>query len=169
MVEGLSYEEAVAETEERKRINDKAEQIIGTPIEKWPEFSMNWDTSPEGFHYSFDGAPAGSINTADRVVMWVRLDELDAVLQSYNLRTKDEIWDVGNHRRAAKVIVHCSEGGKLSPIAVVPTTPGKVGLSGGNHRLAIARAKGVEAVPLLIEKKHAETVTKLICSIIPTA
>src|SRR5258708_12730275 len=82
--------------------------------------------------------------------MWVTLSELDAVLQAWNLRTAEEVWSIGDKRKAAKVIVHCFEGRELSPVWVCPTASGKLGLVGGNHRLAVAPAKAETEVPIIL-------------------
>ncbi len=74
--------------------------------------------------------------------MWVTLSELDAVLQAWNLRTAEEVWSIGDKRKAAKVIVHCFE-------------------VGGNHRLAVARAKGETEVPIIFHDNHEPAVVSL--------
>jgi hypothetical protein len=93
--------------------------------------------------------------------MWVTLSELDAVLQAWNLRTAEEVWSIGDKRKAAKVIVHCFEGRELSPVWVCPTASGKLGLVGGNHRLAVARAKGETEVPIIFHDNHEPAVVSL--------
>lgn len=158
---GTTYEEAVATIAERTRIQEKTEGLLNKPIEEWPEFAMQWDEDPESFHHSLDGTKAADIDTNEIALVRVKLSNLDAVLQDWNLRTVDEVWSVGNPRRAARVIVHCSEGGKLSPVWVVPTTPGKVGLVGGNQRLAVARAKGTQELPIIFWKKELERLKPL--------
>lgn len=37
----------------------------------------------------------------------------------------------------------------------------KVGLTGGNHRLAVARAKGVDTLPIIYHKKDLEQLKPL--------
>jgi hypothetical protein len=160
MMRGATQEEAEARIAERKRINEEADKIAGKPISVWPPFTMKWDTRPSSFHHSQDGVNYEDLDGSGVTLMWVTLSELDAALQAWNLRTPKEIWSVGDKRKAAKVIVHCSEGRKLSPIWVCPTTPGKLGLVGGNHRLAVARTKGETEVPIIFHDKDEPIVVR---------
>lgn len=156
MLKGMSEEDAIATVNERVRINQKAQTLVGKPINDWPSFTVEWDEDPSCYHFSQDGLEVGAL-AGDKIgLVRVKLKNLDTVLQDYNLRTPEQVWGVGDDRKAAKVIVHCSEGRKLSPVWVVPTTPGKVGLTGGNHRLAIARAKRVEELPIIFREEDRE-------------
>lgn len=47
-----------------------------------------------------------------------------------------------------------SEGGAMTPAMVQPHTTGEIIIVGGNHRLAVARAKGAGRVPVLFEPEH---------------
>ena len=109
---------------------------------------------PSSYHYSQDGIDLEELDGSGVTLMWVTLSELDACLQAWNPRSAEEVWSIGDKNKAAKVIVHCSEGRKLSPIWVCLTTPGSLGLVGGNHRLAVARAKRELNVPIIFHDKH---------------
>ncbi|AMN45041.1 hypothetical protein [Rhodoplanes sp. Z2-YC6860] len=153
MLDGATYEQAAAAVAERVRVSKLARKVQGKPIEKWPDFVMQWDDNPSSFHFSQDGLGPGKLDLKEIGLFVARLSSLDAVLQKYNLRTPDEVWSVGDKFKAAKVIVHASEGRKFSPVWIAPTSGSEVCLVGGNHRLAIARAKGVETLPLIYHKK----------------
>jgi hypothetical protein len=161
MIRGATQEEAEARIAERRRINEQAEKIAGKPIHAWPPFAVKWDTHPSSYHFSQDGVDYEALDGSNVTLMWVTLSELDAVLQAWNLRTTEEVWSIGDERKAAKVIVHCFEGRKLSPVWVCPTASGKLGLVGGNHRLAVARAKGETEVPTIFHDKHEPGVVSL--------
>jgi hypothetical protein len=159
MLRGKTREEAEATIAERIRINEEAYKLEGKPVEEWPQFVMDWDTHQSCYHFSQDGAE--NLNGIDVTLMWMTVAELDAVLQDWNLRTPEEIWSIGNKHKAARVIVHCSEGRKLSPVWVCPTMPGKLGLVGGNHRLAVARTKGETDLPIIFHTRDTEAVARL--------
>lgn len=61
---------------------------------------------------------------------------------------------MGADDKAAGAIRHWAEGGAMTPATVQPHTTGEIIIVGGNHRLAVARAKGAGRVPLLFEPEH---------------
>ena len=77
------------------------------------------------------------------------LADIDAALTPYWRRTPDEVWTVGSPDKAARAIVHWSEGGLMTPPLLVPTSDGRLAIAGGNHRLAVARTKAVARLPIL--------------------
>jgi hypothetical protein len=162
IVQGRTLQEARAEYAEKTRIDALADNIKGRPIAEWPPFDILWDTFPESYFRTLDGAESGDVDPHSLETVWVGSGDLDGILQPYNHRTADAVWSVGDANKAARALVHWSEGRPMSPVWIVPTTPGIVGIVGGNHRLAIARAKGANVIPILVEKKHLETVAGLI-------
>jgi len=162
MAQGRTLEQAKAEYVERTRINALADELEGKPIDQWPPFDIIWDTSPASFFYTLDGAENTPVDFTELQLIWVALADFDGILQPYNHRIVDEIWSVGDSKKAARALVHWSERRCMSPVWIIPTTAGKVGIVGGNHRLAIARAKGASVIPVLVEKKHLESIAALI-------
>lgn len=158
---GCTVEEARARVAERDRINGLASAIEGAPVEDWPPFALEWDTRPESFHRSLDGADP-DYDVSDLACFWYPLATLDAHFGSYNARTAEEVWGVGSDRKSAKAIVFWSEGGRMSPPIVAPREDGKIGLNGGNHRLAVARAKGAAVVPVLVHERDRVEIFKIL-------
>jgi hypothetical protein len=147
---GMTSAEAAAEVAESTRIRAAADEIKGKPISEWPPFEVRWDLAPTSYFHALDGEEPGHVKPDDLALVWARLEDLDRVLQCYNLRTADEVWSVGDPSKAARVIVHWSEGRAMTPVWITPTTTGTVGIVGGNHRLAVVRAKGEATLPLLV-------------------
>ena len=162
MLDGMTPEEAKAHAAEQQRVAKAATNIQGKPVAQWPPFEVSWDLSPASYHHALDGAKPKHVKPGELVLVWARLEDLDPVLQAYNLRTADEVWSVGDPSKAARLIVRWSEGQTMTPIWVTPTEPGKLGIVGGNHRLAIARAKGVQSLPLLVRKTELKAIRKIL-------
>jgi hypothetical protein len=147
---GCSLEEARAHFEERAKIRKAADAIKGLPPDSWPTFDVRWDIDPSNFYRVYDGAGTKSVHTDELLVIPnVPLAVVDAALTPYWHRTASELWTVGDPDKAARAIVHWSDGGLMTPPLLIPTSDGKLAISGGNHRLAVARAKGVGYVPIL--------------------
>ncbi len=85
------------------------------------------------------------------VLKWVSLADLDAKLTPASFRTADEVWNVGDASKAAGVLADWIAGQELTPPAIGCFEKREVPLIGGNHRLAVARAKGIERLPVLID------------------
>lgn len=156
-----TVEEARARVAERDRINGLASAIEGTSVANWPPFALAWDTGPENFYRSFDGADP-DYDVSDLTCFWYALAKLDAHLASYNARTAEEVWGVGSDLKSAKAIVFWSEGGRMSPPILAAREDGKIGLNGGNHRLAVARAKGATTVPVLVHERDRAEIFKIL-------
>ncbi|WP_028167344.1 hypothetical protein [Bradyrhizobium elkanii] len=159
-----TYEEAKARSAERTRINALAEKVMGRPVEQWPAFEVVWTDDPARYYWTFDGADPAAVNPDEyRLGAGVDLAKIDAALTKYWHRRADEVWTVGDPRKAARIIIHWSEGVHMTPAMVVPTADSKnLTLAGGNHRLAVARAKGVALVPILFRVEHEEQVLSLL-------
>ena len=89
----------------------------------------------------------------------VPLNNVDTALTPYWHRTAEEVWTVGSPDKAAQAIIHWKEGGLMTPPLLVPTDDGRLAIAGGNHRLAVARAKGVLHLPVLT-KAHQEAAVR---------
>jgi hypothetical protein len=162
---GCTYEEARAYFKERARIRKAADAIEGQPLETWPAFDVRWDLDQSSFYRVYDGADPDSVNTDEFVLIPdVSLADIDAALTPYWHRTAEEVWIVGSPDKAARAIVHWHEGGRMTPPLIVPTSDGRLAIGGGNHRLAVARAKGIARLPVLV-KKDQETRVRQILSV----
>lgn len=138
---------------EAQRTRELVEDIIDTSISEWPRFKISWDLDLSAQRFALDGCR--ELDFKGRYpnglsLVFVMLTELDAKLIKWNLRTPEEVWSVGDKRKAARCIVHWSDNKKITPpLAII--VGDKIGLGGGNHRLAIARAKEETIIPLLVD------------------
>jgi hypothetical protein len=147
---GCTYEEARVRSEEQMRIRKAADAIEGLPLASWPAFDVGWDLNPASFYRVYDGADPASVDENElMLIVDVPLADIDAALTPYWRRTPDEVWTVGSPDKAARAIVHWSEGGLMTPPLLVPTSDGRLAIAGGNHRLAVARTKAVARLPIL--------------------
>jgi hypothetical protein len=150
MQTGCSLAEARERSRERARIREAADKIEGKPLEMWPTFDVRWDLDPANFYRAFDGADPTSIDKNELVpIQDVPLANVDVALTPYWHRTAEEAWSVGSPDKAARVIIHWEEGGLMTPPLLVPVNDGQLSIAGGNHRLAVARTKGVTRLPVL--------------------
>jgi hypothetical protein len=162
IAKGRSPQEAAALAAEQRRINERACKLMNRPVNEWPPFNLQWDVSPANYFHALDGVGPNDVATNELKVIWVRLDDLDRVLEPSNARVAEEVWSVGQPDKAARAIVHWAEGRSMTPVWVSHTSPGKLGIIGGNHRLAVARAKKATLVPLLVERKDLTNLHDLI-------
>jgi len=154
LIHGMTPEER----QERDRQYTEAQKLIGLPPNDWPEFKVVWDVDPAAQRLAFDGMTEAEFSEyyPDHLPLkYVRLAELDAQLCNYNKRTAEEVWGVGDNGKAAKVLLAWIEGRKITPPALSRTnSTSEVMLAGGNHRLAVARAKGEATIPVLLIPEH---------------
>ncbi|WOH66171.1 hypothetical protein [Bradyrhizobium sp. BWA-3-5] len=156
-------EEAKSRSQERARIRSAADRIKGRPPEAWPTFEIRWDLSPAHFYRVFDGADPDSVEENEcAVIPDVPLANIDAVLTPWWHRTAAQVWSVGDPDKAARAIVHWSEGRLMTPPLLVPTSDGQLAIAGGSHRLAVARAKGVSRLPILVKSAEQARVRKIL-------
>jgi hypothetical protein len=158
---GLSLEQARARIKEQENVRAKATKLVNMPVKDWPEFEIQWDLDPRSFYFALDGASPSSLDQRDLAVVSSTLAELDAVLSHQSWRGPDELWTLGDPHKLARVLVHCLEGRPLTPPWIIPVG-NEIGLVGGNHRLAVCRAKGVKALPFIVEKHHLPQVSAIL-------
>jgi hypothetical protein len=150
MKTGCSLAEARGRSEERSRIRTAADAIEGHPFKTWPSFHVRWDLDPANFYQTYDGADPPDGGEIDLVLISdVPLSNIDTALTPYWHRTAEEVWTVGSPDKAARAIIHWKERGLMTPPLLVPTDDGRLAVAGGNHRLAVARAKGISYLPVL--------------------
>lgn len=150
--------------DERKRVREEADRIEGLPIADWPPFDVLWDTRREAQRFAFDGMNAESFEKSfpdGLILARVKLAELDSAMTEFNRRTPEEVWSIGSPDKAARCIIHWKEGRGLTPVCLCPVN-GKIGLAGGNHRLAVARAKGTTEIPAYIQPQHFDEIAAII-------
>ena len=154
----LSPDESKADRLERIRQIDEARKLIRLPISEWPEFDVLWNLNPIDFRYSLDGCSVDdfiSYYPDGMILSEVSLSELDMQLCKFNQRSAEEVWDVGFDDKAARVLLSWIEGRAITPPLVGRTNiTDELCLHGGNHRLAVARAKGETRLPILISPSN---------------
>jgi hypothetical protein len=138
--------------------------VMDLPIDQWPAFKPQWDLSLASQKYVLDNGK-DEFNTRypnGLVLKWVDLADLDRVLDPNSLRRADEVWGVGDDSKAAGVLANWIAGRALTPPAISCFESRMLPLIGGNHRLAVARATGVERLPVLIDPKVFAEVSALL-------
>ncbi|WP_431047854.1 hypothetical protein [Roseateles sp. L2-2] len=153
---------------DNQRVWDLATPLIGLPVGEWPDFDLAWDLRLESQHHVYDGVSSSEFaqsHPTGLLVAHVNLADLDAKLTPHSYRTAAEVWGVGNDRKAAKLVVRWSEGMQITP-PLVKSFSGQITLPGGNHRLAVARAKGVATVPVLVVPSDREAVQAILESLV---
>ena len=136
------------------------------PINMWPDFDVVWDESLTNIHHYGDGFSTHSV--AERhpnglMIADVELSELDKKLFHMNRQSVDEFWDVGFKSKKSEIIKHCISKGMMTPCKLcVYMNNMQITLGGGNHRLAVARAKGLKFIPVLFDPIDQTDLTKII-------
>jgi hypothetical protein len=149
---------------EAQRIRDAALSIVGAPVEQWPSFKVSWDLSLESQRLALDGCSEAEFRRCypnGLTIVHVHIVELDAHMTSTSLRTRSEVWSVGDKDKAARCLVHWIAGNAMTP-PLVTVVGQQVGLAGGNHRLAVARAKGVDSLPILVNPKELDRLSNIV-------
>ena len=140
---------------EKERIFEMKEQYRDLPIQDWPDFTIRWSLEKADQHYAFDGLdpesffeeyPAGL-----RVVESVKIAELDDRLHRVSRQYPNEFWEIGWTGSKAEIILHFVENRALTPPLVCIHSGTLLCIGGGNQRLAVARAKGEEVIPILVK------------------
>ncbi|MFU2511841.1 hypothetical protein [Pseudoalteromonas sp. ASV78] len=116
------------------------------PINKWPAFDVLWDESLNNIHFYDDGFSAESVvkrHPNGLKIADIELNELDENLFHMYRQRVDEFWDVGFKSKKSEAIEHWVSKGIMTPCKLcVHDNKMQINLGGGNHRLAVARAKG---------------------------
>jgi hypothetical protein len=88
-------------------------------------------------------------------VICVPLALLDRQLTRMSGQAPDEFWDVGSQGAKARLLWEWVSGKAITPPLII-LHDDNLGLivAGGNNRLAVARAKGAETVPILVKESE---------------
>lgn len=124
------------------------------PRAEWPrEFQIRWDYSPENFCLAVDGArEPESYTLAHYQIGEADLEEIDAKLHGISRRGKAELWTIAAHK-VARAIAHWSSGGLMTP-PMLEVSKGCLVIVGGNNRMAVCRADGVQRLPFLYKREQ---------------
>lgn len=146
-------------------LQEKAEAFLDLPISQWPPLRVQWDLRRKSQQYTVDEPNRRKFwewHPKGFLLGYVDTQELDAVLHELFRRDAESLWASGDRRKLAGVLVHLSEGRRLSPPLVHPCEPDYAVLQGGVHRYAVAKAIGESRIPIYVEPCRRETVHRLI-------
>ncbi|MDN8584389.1 hypothetical protein QY211_09030 [Vibrio alginolyticus] len=128
------------------------------PIDSWPPFQVIWDERSSHVHHYGDGlSPQNIPNRHPNGVKIgdVDLSDLDTVTYYMNRQSVSEFWQIGLASKKSEAIEHWVNGGVMTPVMIIPHENGlQVCVAGGNHRLAVARAKSEVTIPVLFDADH---------------
>lgn len=160
----LSMRPSDEQVEENRRLREIEKSIENKPVSEWPQFEILWDFSFVNIYRFADGGSFSQFNRdyPDGIhLAYVRMEELDSKLMTMSSQTADEFWEVGFPGKKSGVIVHWLEGNKMTPCKIKPHN-GQLIICGGNHRLAVCRAKSALSIPILFNLEHKAELEKII-------
>ncbi|PXA03904.1 hypothetical protein DDZ13_09700 [Coraliomargarita sinensis] len=164
--EGMRYLYDEEFKAEKQRIFEMKEQYRDLPIKDWPDFTVRWSLEKADQHYAFDGLDPESFfeeyPEGLRVIESVKIAELDDRLHSVSRQHPDEFWKIGWVGSKAEIILHFVENKALTPPLVCIHNGNLLYIGGGNQRLAVARAKGEEAIPILVKPSEYDKVIDIL-------
>lgn len=157
----------VKQIHDRRRLRAEAQKWIGVPMEDWPPFDPEWDLDQTNFHMALDGDSAASFDAYyERVGPWMAdVEEISRSLHYGAQRTLPP-WDDAYASKTARLVAWWSGGGKVTPPLVMPCED-QICFAGGNHRFAVARAKGASSIPILIEAHSVDFVRRRLPGVRP--
>lgn len=161
------YGRTVAEAREQSRVTQESKKYDKLPVEEWPEFEIKWDLSPDNFHFVFDNEKTDYVKKhypEGLHLGWVTFAELDSNFACYSKRTPDETWTVGFAGKISRAILHWVEGKKMTPPLIVPCL-GEINIMAGHHRVAVCRAKQVDAIPILARQMDKDSLEEILPSL----
>ena len=114
----LNEEMTEADAREQQARNERARKLFKTARAKWPEIDVSWDTSPDNFHRSLDGAKAAEFarDFPDVEVVAVDIEDLHADLMQASQRVKDPVAKEYKAKTAG-LVAHLERGGAVTPPA----------------------------------------------------
>jgi len=136
------------------------------PINEWPVFEVLWDESIENLRFYGDGYSVESVATRHPdglKIADLELSELDKNLFHMSRQRVDEFWNVGSKGTKSEVIEHWVSKRAMTPCKLcIHENEMQITLGGGNHRLAVARAKGMKVIPVLFDPRDEASLIKII-------
>ncbi|WP_283597470.1 hypothetical protein [Photobacterium phosphoreum] len=125
------------------------------PIDSWPPFNIIWDERSSHVHHYGDGLSSQSVSNRHPnglKIGDVNISDLDKVTYHMNRQSVSEFWKIGLASKKSEAIEHWVNGGVMTPMMIKPHENGlQVCFAGGNHRLAVARAKSEVTIPVLFD------------------
>ena len=155
-LDGMTLEEARANRALRSRLDEQADTYRRTLPNAWPITEVSWDLAPVSQRYSLDGIQSDVFAkhySAGFILGWADLVDIDQHLHSSAYRSPDELWTLGSSSKLANVIAYLGNGGSVSPpLLQVVEVEGKetIGIAGGHHRFAVAKALNMREIPFYI-------------------
>jgi hypothetical protein len=155
------------EIQARQKIDwEEASNYLYVPLQNWPSFKVQWSLTREEQYYALDSyrpeSFAEDYPEGLHLIHGIALRVLDLCLCAISRQTPDEFWTVGIPGKKARVIADFIAGKALTPPLIRVCEPMCLLVAGGNQRLAVARAKGEDTVPILVPPEEAELVQELL-------
>lgn len=160
-----SFVPSIAERRDYEIIREIAASVEGKPFSDWPDFDITWDHSIENLHLFADGYSLNKLQSdypSGLMSAKVKLVELDSKLFRSSFQNVNEFWDIGIKSKKSEAIAHWVLERKMTPCKVTPHEAREIIIAGGNHRLAVCRAKSIEYIPVLFDPKHKQEISKII-------
>jgi hypothetical protein len=138
-------------------LDNECGAYLDLPVEQWPPLNVNWDLSPAGQRFAFDGMKEADFRkhrpNGFRLGR-IPLSTFDRHLCHYSRRDGSaELWELGSRWKLAKAIAYLRRGLPITP-PLVTATEGEFRLAGGHHRYAIAKAVTLAMLPIYVD--HAD-------------
>lgn len=143
---------------ENKRIFSGAKEYLNTQPSQWSFDSPVWDLTRAGQRYVTQERTEDALRRQypnGLLLALVEFGELDAKFVSIFCCKPSELWAAHLSSNIAKIVLHWSEGTALTPPMIrVFNEFGtqKITITDGSHRLAVARALGVNKLHVLMDK-----------------
>lgn len=138
-------------------LDDERGAYLDLPVEQWPRLNFNWDLSPGGQRFAFDGKKEADFekhHPSGFRLGWIPLSTFDKHLCHFSRRDgPSELWELGSRWKLSKAIAYLRRGLPITP-PLVTATEGEFRIVGGHHRYAIAKAVSLEILPIYVD--HAD-------------
>lgn len=163
---GLKWMFDDAAQERARELNQRAQQFIGMPPAQWPQFEVRWDTDPAMAYYCVDGSDPISFTESHpggvSLLEAVSVQAIYANVTHQWYQAASEILKVGTPATKARIITEWIDGMSLTP-ALIHLYDDRIHLMiSGNHRLAVAQARGVKIVPVWVYAEEESRVREIL-------
>lgn len=145
------------DSELRSFLFERSKQYVNKPPAEWPSIEFNWDYRPESQRYCFDGMTQDEFEEyypRGLSLGKITLEEFDKFLCHFSRRDDDELWEVGCQTKLAQMILYLAGGHPITPPFIKPLPDNEVIFQGGHHRYAVAKAIGIDTIPLYSKPEY---------------
>jgi hypothetical protein len=147
-------------------ISLKSKKYKNKPPSEWPQITFNWDITIASQRFALDGVNQNDFATDypnGFKLAWVNLKALDSKLCRHSKRNfPKELWGIGCKNKLAYLIAYLSEDRAISPPLIRVIKEKEIAINGGNHRFAVAKAIGLERIPVYYVDSEKDQLFKLL-------